>query len=146
MRQTPGTMRSVRAIPDCSDARRGRSRGDRPRTPVRQELAAGEARPRGGTGAQLRACFKVSSRPVRSSISFSRERFQLSQKVSTGTSEAARLVVGRLQVVVRNLRVQVMDVVQADVAGEELQPLRQLQEGAALQRRVGVAPLLRDSQ
>ena len=50
------------------------------------------------------------------------------------------LVVGALQVVVGDLGAQVVDVVEADVAGEELERLRQLQVGAAAQRRVRVAP------
>ena len=52
------------------------------------------------------------------------------------------LVVRALQVVVRDLGAQVVDVVEADVAGEELEGLRQLQVGAPAQRRVRVAPAL----
>ena len=52
------------------------------------------------------------------------------------------VVVRALEVVVRDARVQVVDVVQADVPGEELQRLRQVQVGAALERRLGVAPVL----
>jgi hypothetical protein len=51
-------------------------------------------------------------------------------------------VVGALEVVVRDLGAQVVYVVQADVAGEELKRLGQLQVGAAAQRRVGVGPLV----
>ena len=54
------------------------------------------------------------------------------------------LVVGALQVVVGDLGAEVVDVVKADVAGEELEELRQLQVGAALQRGVGVAPVARE--
>ena len=49
-------------------------------------------------------------------------------------------VVGALQVVVRDPRVEVMDMVQTDVAGEELQHSRELQIGAAPQSGIGVAP------
>jgi hypothetical protein len=52
------------------------------------------------------------------------------------------LVVGTLQVVVRDARAEVVHVVQADVPREELQHLRQLEVGAAPQRRVGIAPVL----
>jgi hypothetical protein len=38
------------------------------------------------------------------------------------------------------MRAQVVDVVKADVAGDELQPPRELEVGAPLQRRIGVAP------
>ena len=51
------------------------------------------------------------------------------------------VVVRGLEVVVGDPRVEVMDVVQPDVAGEELQHLRQLQVGAAAQRGVGVGPV-----
>src|SRR5664280_1725297 len=50
------------------------------------------------------------------------------------------LVVCPLQVVVGDAGAEVVDVVQADVAGEELEHLGQLQIGAAAQRGVGVAP------
>src|ERR1700710_128103 len=53
------------------------------------------------------------------------------------------LVVGPLEVVVGDLGAEVVDVVEADVAGEELEQLRQLQIGAALQGSVVVAPVLR---
>ena len=50
------------------------------------------------------------------------------------------LVVRALEVVVGDPRVEVVHVVQADVAGEELQRLRELEVGAAAQRRVGERP------
>ena len=50
-------------------------------------------------------------------------------------------VVGALQVVVRDPGVEVMDMMQTDVAGEELQQLRELQIRAATQRGLGIAPL-----
>src|SRR6266513_4012664 len=56
--------------------------------------------------------------------------------------EEGVLVMGPLQVVVRDACAEVVDVVQADVAGEELEHLRQLQVRRALERGVGVAPFL----
>src|ERR687887_1860956 len=50
------------------------------------------------------------------------------------------LVMRALQVVVRDLGAEVVDVVQADVAREELQHLRELEIAAAPQRGIGVAP------
>ena len=50
------------------------------------------------------------------------------------------LVVGALQVVVGDAGAQVVDVVEADVAGEELEGLRELQVAAAAQRRLRVVP------
>ena len=47
-----------------------------------------------------------------------------------------------LQVVVRDARVEVMDVVKADVSGEELEHLGQLQVGAAAQGGIGVVPIV----
>ena len=52
---------------------------------------------------------------------------------------------GALEVVVGDAGGEVVDVVQADIAGEELQHLRQLQVRAALQRRLVVAPRTRSS-
>ncbi len=52
------------------------------------------------------------------------------------------LVVGALEVVVRNPRVEVVDVVQADVPAEELENLRQLQVRTALKCGLGVAPVI----
>jgi hypothetical protein len=53
------------------------------------------------------------------------------------------LVVRLLEVVVRNLCVEMMDVVQADVSGEEPQHLRELEIRAAIERGVDVAPARR---
>src|SRR5262249_42905746 len=50
------------------------------------------------------------------------------------------LIVGALEVVVRDARVQVVNVVQPDVASEELQDLRQLEVRAATKCRVLKAP------
>ena len=62
---------------------------------------------------------------------------------SVGTVVEDRvLLVRALQVVVGDARAEVVDVVEADVAGAELQHPRQLQVGAAAQRRLGVAPVL----
>ena len=75
------------------------------------------------------------------SISFSRTHLRLSRDGEhRHVVKDLVLVVGALQVVVRDPRVEVVDVVQADVAGEELQRLRQLQVRAALKRGVVVAP------
>src|SRR2546429_745533 len=49
--------------------------------------------------------------------------------------------VASLEIVIRNSRAQMMDVVVADVAGEPLQHLRQFVEGAAFQGRRSVIPL-----
>src|SRR5215207_4704669 len=51
--------------------------------------------------------------------------------------EGGVLVVRALKVVVGDARVEVVHVVQPDVAGEELQRLRELEVGAAAQRGVG---------
>src|SRR4029079_6651851 len=50
------------------------------------------------------------------------------------------LIVGALQVVVGDAGAQVVDVVEADVAGEELEGLRKLQVAAAAERRLRVVP------
>ena len=50
------------------------------------------------------------------------------------------LVVGTLEVVVGNAGTEVVNVMEADVAGEELKDLGQLQVGAPAERRVGVGP------
>ena len=55
--------------------------------------------------------------------------------------EDRALVVGALEVVVGDLGAEMVDVMKADVAGEELEELRKLQVGASLQGGVGVAPL-----
>src|SRR5579864_4871844 len=47
-----------------------------------------------------------------------------------------------LQVVVRDPRTQMVDVMEPDIAGEEAQEPRELQVGAALERRLVVVPLL----
>src|ERR1043165_5094981 len=46
-----------------------------------------------------------------------------------------------LEVIVRNRRAQVMDVMKADVAGEPLQDFRQFVEGASLERSRAVIPI-----
>src|SRR5205823_5214055 len=52
------------------------------------------------------------------------------------------LLVGALQVVVGDACVEVVHVMEADVAGEELKHPRQAQVGAATQRRFPVTPVL----
>ena len=49
---------------------------------------------------------------------------------------------GALEVVIGNPCVEVVDVVQPDVAGKELQDLRQLEVGAAAQCGLPVAPVI----
>src|SRR5205085_11548287 len=56
--------------------------------------------------------------------------------------EGRIVVVRSLQVVVRDPGVEVVQVMQADVPGEELKHLWQSEVGAAAQRRIGVAPAL----
>src|SRR3712207_6141681 len=57
-------------------------------------------------------------------------------------AEELELLMAALQVVVRDPRAEVVDVVVADVPAEPLQHLRQLEERAAADRRVGVVPAL----
>ena len=83
-------------------------------------------------------------RAVSSSQSLRRTARSPSQRETSGTSlEDRGLVVGALEVVVGDLRVEMVDVVEADVAGEELQDLGEPQVRAPAERRVDVGPFRR---
>jgi len=83
---------------------------------------------------------EVTSLPVRSSHSFSLTARSPSRGRAWARCTGSRSHRGPLEVVVGDPRVEVVNVMQADVAGEELQHRRQLQVRAAAQRRVGVVP------
>ena len=66
----------------------------------------------------------------------------ISERESRHASEHRVGVVGSLKVVVWNTRVEMVDVVKADVAGKELQQPRQFQIRAAAHGGVGITPRL----
>ena len=103
---------------------------------------AGVVRGRRG-GRDGLASANVTSRPRSSSQSFSRTaRTAVPQRQRRNVVEDRVLVVRALEVVVRDPRVEVVDVVQPDVAGEELEQLRELEVRAALERGLGEAPVV----
>src|SRR5450755_1223998 len=64
------------------------------------------------------------------------------QRQGFDSLEVRVCVMTALEMVIRDARTQVMNMMKANIAGKPLQDFRELIEGTALKRRAGVVPLL----